>query len=203
MSLLSRFADLFRTERLNRELTEEQEFHITSLTVEFTEAGMEPAEAARQARLKFGNQVRAREESRDTKVIPWLESLGQDFYYGFRTLKKSPSFAAVAILTLALGIGANTAIFSVVNAVLLNPLPYRNPGRIICIFEKFPNSNFVSISYPNFVDWQRMNRTFSAIAAYRAKGFTLSGEGGPEHVQGEMVSAGFFEIFGEHPLSFR
>ncbi len=86
------------------------------------------------------------------------------------------------------------------NGVLLNPLPYHEPDRIICLFEKFPNSKFTSISYPNFLDWQRMNRTFSAMAAYRAKGFTISGEGEPEHLEGEMVSAGFFEIFGVHPV---
>lgn len=200
MSLLSRFAHLFRTEGVNRDLDEEHEFHIAALTEELIEAGMEPAEAARQARLKFGNRLRAREESRDAKLIPWAESLVQDLGYGFRALRKSPSFAGIAILTLALGIGANTAIFSVVNGVLLNPLPYHEPGRIICLFEKFPNSKFTSISYPNFLDWQRMNRTFSAMAAYRAKGFTISGEGEPEHLEGEMVSAGFFEIFGVHPV---
>jgi predicted permease len=200
MSLRSRFVDLFRTERVDREIREEQEFHIASLTAEFIQAGIEPEEAARQARLKFGNQVRAREESREAKLIPWLESLGQDVYYGLRTLRKSPSFTAVAILTLALGIGANTAIFSVVNGVLLNPLPYHESDRIICLFEKFPNSKFTSISYPNFLDWERMNRSFSAMAAYRAKGFTISGEGEPEHLEGEMVSAGFFEIFGVHPV---
>jgi predicted permease len=200
MSLVSRFVHLFRTERVNRELEEEQEFHIASLSQELIEAGMEPAEAARQARLKFGNRVRAREESREAKLVPWLESTGQDLYYGFRTLRKSPSFAAVAILTLALGIGANTAIFSVVNGVLLNPLPYPDANQIVCLFEKIPNFDNGSISYPNFLDWQRMNRTFSAIAAFRPTAFNLSGDGEPEHLQGEMISAGFFEILGVKPI---
>lgn len=200
MSLLSRFSDLFRTERVNRELNEEQEFHIASLTAEFLEAGLEPAEAARQASLKFGSRVRAREESRDAKLALWLESMGQDLYYGFRALRKSPSFAAITVLTLALGIGANTAIFSVVNGVLLNPLPYHEPDRIICLFQKVPNSKFSAISYPNFLDWQHMNRTFSAIAAYRSADFAISGYGEPEHLRGEMISAGFFEIFGVHPV---
>ncbi len=136
----------------------------------------------------------------DTKFLVWLESAGQDFYYGFRTLIKSPSFTAVAVLTLALGIGANTAIFSVVNGVLLNPLPYPDSQRIISLFEEIPNFKNGSISYPNFLDWQRMNRSFSAIAAYRSTAFNLSGEGEPEHLQGELISAGFFEIFGVHPL---
>ncbi len=196
MSLVSRFVSLFRAESLNSEIRAEHDFHIASLTEELVEAGLEPEEAARQARLQFGNRVRAGEESHDTKGFAWLESTRQDFYYGFRTLVKSPSFAIVAILTLALGIGANTAIFSVVSGVLLNPLPYPDADRIITLFEEIPNFKDGSISYPNFLDWQRMNRTFSAIAAYRPTGFNLSGESEAEQLHGEMISAGFFEILG-------
>jgi len=200
MSLISRIVSVFRSEHVNRELQEEQEFHIDCRTAELIASGMSQDEASRRARVEFGNRVRARQESRDTKLFGWLESTGQDLYYGFRTLRRSPSFAAVAILTLALGIGANTAIFSVVNGILLNPLPYQEPDRILCLFEKLPDSKFTSISYPNFLDWQRVNRTFSAMAAYRGRGVTISGVDEPQHLQGEMVSAGFFEIFGEAPL---
>jgi predicted permease len=128
-----------------------------------------------------------------------LESFLQDVQYAARMLMKSPSFAAIAILTLALGIGANTAIFSVVSGVLLNPLPYRDSSQIVSMFEEIPNFKNGSISYPNFLDWQRMNRTFSAIAAYRSDGFNLSGNGEPERLNGEMISAGFFEILGVNP----
>ena len=123
-----------------------------------------------------------------------------DLQYALRQLFKSPAFTIVSILTIALGIGANTAIFSVVNGVLLNPLPYPNAGRIVSMFEKIPNFDNGSISYPNFLDWQRMNRSFSAIAAYRPTAYNLSGEGEPEHLQGEMISAGFFEILGVNPI---
>jgi len=132
-----------------------------------------------------------------------LESFLQDLQYAVRMLMKSPSFAAIAVLTLALGIGANTAIFSVVSGVLLNRLPYRDASRIISMFEEIPNFKNASISYPNFLDWQRMNRTFSAIAAYRSAGFNLSGKGEPEHLDGEMISAGFFEILGVNPAMGR
>ena len=124
----------------------------------------------------------------------------QDIRYAFRVLVKSPAFSVIAILTLALGIGANTAIFSVVNGVLLNPLPFHAPNQLVSMFEKIPNFDNGSISYPNFVDWRRMNQTFAGMAAYRSTGFNLSGNGEPEHLHGEMISAGFFEILGVNPL---
>ena len=129
-----------------------------------------------------------------------MDTFLQDLSYGARMLVKSPAFALIAILTLALGIGANTAIFSVVNGVLLNPLPYPHPEQIVSIFTKMPNFNNASISYPNFEDWRRMNRTFSAMAAYRSSGFNLTGHGEPERLHGEMISAGFFEILGVNPV---
>ena len=125
----------------------------------------------------------------------------QDLRYAFRQLAKSPGFAIVAILTLTLGIGANTAIFSVVNAVLLNPLPYPKPDRIVVLFHDKPNFRTGSISYPNFEDWRRENQSFSSMAAYREMdGVTLSGNGEPEVVTGQMVSTGFFEILGITPV---
>ncbi|MBV8864819.1 MAG: ABC transporter permease, partial [Acidobacteriaceae bacterium] len=123
-----------------------------------------------------------------------------DLEYAIRQLLKSPTFTVISTLTIALGIGANTAIFSVVNGVLLNPLPYPDANRIVSLFEEIPNFKKGSISYPNFLDWQRMNRSFSAIAAYRPTAYNLSSEGEPEHLQGEMVSAGFFEILGINPI---
>jgi predicted permease len=129
-----------------------------------------------------------------------LTSLPQDLRYGFRVLAKSPAFSLIAILTLALGIGANTAIFSVVNGVLLNPLPFRQPEQLVSLFQKIKNFDNGSISYPNFKDWQRMNTTFAGMAAYRSVGFNLSGNGEPERLRGEMISAGFFEILGVNPI---
>ena len=115
-------------------------------------------------------------------------------------LVKAPLFSAIAVLTLALGIGANTAIFSVVNGVLLNPLPFAHSEQLISLFEKIPNFDNGSISYPDFVDWRRMNTTLSGIAVYRSVGFNLSSDGEPERLRGEMIAAGFFEILGVKPL---
>ncbi len=136
-------------------------------------------------------------------MLAKFASLSQDLRYGIRMLAKSPAFSAIAILTLALGIGANTAIFSVVNGVLLNPLPFHRPDQLVSLFEEIPNFKNGSISYPNFVDWRRMNTTFSSMAAYRSVGFNLSGNGEPERLHGEMISAGFFEILGVNPLMGR
>lgn len=132
-----------------------------------------------------------------------LTTLPQDLRYGARVLAKSPAFSLIAILTLALGIGANTAIFSVVNGVLLNPLPFHHPDQLVSMFQEIPNFKNGSISYPNFTDWRRMNTTFAGMAAYRNSGFNLSGNGEPERLHGEMISAGFFEILGVNPLMGR
>src|SRR6266498_4346679 len=127
----------------------------------------------------------------------------QDLRYGLRMLAKSPGFTTVALLTLALGIGANTALFSVINGVLLNPLPYWQPDRLVALYSRtaeFPKS---SISYPNFLDWVRDNRSFSTLAAYRPDDFSLTGMGLPERVPVEMISASFFEVLGVTPVAGR
>lgn len=129
-----------------------------------------------------------------------MRTLLHDLRYGIRQVVKSPGFAIIAILTLALGIGANTTIFSVVNGVLLNPLPYPQANRLVVLFHHKPNFVNGSISYLNFLDWQRDNRSFEAMAAYRFGSAKLTGSGEPENLTGRMVSAGFFEILGVNPL---
>ena len=124
----------------------------------------------------------------------------QDLRYGLRRLAKSPGFTVVAILTLALGIGANTAIFSVVNGVLISPLPFRNADRIVSLFEDMPDFAKGSISYPVFLDWQRDNRSFESIGAYRWANGTITGAGQPEDVYARCVSAAFFPILGVNPI---
>ncbi len=126
--------------------------------------------------------------------------LFQDLRYGIRMLTKSPGFTAVAIITLALGIGANTAIFSVVNGVLLNPLRYAEPDHLIALYSRQADYDRSSISYPNFLDWVHENRSFSALAAYRPDDFNLSGMGEPERLPAEMVSASFFPLLRVRPV---
>jgi hypothetical protein len=129
-------------------------------------------------------------------------TIWQDLRYAFRMLAKNPGFTAIAVVTLALGIGANTALFSVVNGVLLNPLPFHEPDRLVAVYSKTTEGQD-SISYPNFVDWQRDNRSFSALAAFRPYDFNLTGLGEPERVKSNMVSYSFFPVLGVKPVQGR
>jgi predicted permease len=124
----------------------------------------------------------------------------QDLRYGARMLARSPGFTAIAVLTLALGIGVNTALFSVVNGVLINPLRFPEPDRLVAVFSRNASYTQASVSYPNFLDWVRDNRSFSALAAFRGDDFNLTGSGEPEHVPVEMVSADFFPVLGVRPV---
>jgi predicted permease len=132
-----------------------------------------------------------------------METLLQDMRYAIRTLRKSPGFTVVAVITLALGIGANTALFSVVNGVLLNPLPFAQPDRLVALHESKPNFEGGSISYPNFIDWQKDNHTFASMAVARSNDFSLTGIGEAEQVRGEFISSDFFSVLGVAPLRGR
>ena len=129
-----------------------------------------------------------------------MNTFWQDVRYGARLLWKNRGFTAIAVLTLALGIGANTALFSVVDGVLLSPLPYQQPERLVALYTSRMQFDKGSISYPNFLDWRRDNRTFSELAAYRSDDFNLTGQGEPERLDTEMVSATFFSLLGVRPL---
>ena len=126
-----------------------------------------------------------------------------DLKFAFRQLLKNPGFTAVAVLTLALGIGGNTAIFSVINAVVLRPPPFEEPGRLVFVSEKSKDMDNMSVAYPNFLDWQRQQESFSSLAAFRTEEWNLTGDGHPERITGLQVSAGFFPTLGVQPLRGR
>ena len=182
------------------DLDDEIRFHLNMAAKDRIQNGQSIRDARNSALKDFGNVAMVKEATRSMWSGAAFEDFWQDLCYGIRMLVKSPGFALIAIVTLALGIGANTAIFSVVNGVLLNPLPFPHPEQIVSMFTEMPNFKNGSISYPNFEDWRRMNRSFSSIAVYRSTGFNLSGQGEPEHLHGEMISAGFFEILGVNPV---
>ena len=132
-----------------------------------------------------------------------MSELLQDLRYAIRMLLKSPGFTTVAVLTLALAIGANTALFSVINGVLLNPLPYPHPEQLVTLHESKPNFSTGSISYPNFLDWQQENHTLSSMAVARPYSFTLTNLGEAEQIQGQFVTPDFFSILAVKPIMGR
>ena len=175
------------------QLEEEIRGHIAMSVREREERG-ESAEDARAAALReFGNVGLVKETTRDTWGYAWIEHLCQDVQYGLRMMRRGPAFTAVAVLTLALGIGANTAIFSVVQGVLLAPLPYHDPDRLVTVWlNNFRLKSPTALSYRDFLDWELASPPFEKMAAYSRRSFDLSSPGNPEHLQGREISARFF-----------
>ena len=181
-------------------LREELEQHVALQTDENVGLGMSPGEARRQALLKLGALEAVRERYFAEKSLPILECLQQDFRFALRQLRKSPGFTTVAVLTLALGIGANTAVFSILYSALLKPLPYRDASRLMVLNETTPNVGVVSVSYPNFLDWRAQSHTFSEMAALDTVAFNLSGVTEPESISGLAVSPNFLAMMGIRPV---
>src|SRR5207248_9923866 len=192
-----------RSKRLLEELDADIREHIERETQDNIERGMSPEEARYAAMRKFGNVMRVKEETREVWCSTWLDELWQDLRFGLRMLRKSPAFAAIAVLTLALGIGTNTAIFSVVDAVLLRPLPYSDPSRLVWATEHFGfgPSTVVSADFPA---WKDGNHVFEQIGAFGGTvGANLTGAGEPTRVTVTNVTAGFFSMLGVRPIAGR
>ncbi len=191
---------LFSRRRLYSDLSAEMAAHLQEKIDALVASGMSRAEATRAARREFGNATLLEERSREVWQWPSLESFLADIRFAFRMLRKSPGFTAVAVLTLALGIGANTALFSVVNGVLLNPLPFPDPDRLVTVAASKPNFARGSISYPNFLDWHRINQCFSFFAVSRSSGYLLTGAGNAEELNAALVTSDFFPMLGVKPV---
>src|SRR5262245_24552076 len=202
LRLRLRLRALLRKAQMDRELDEELRFHLEKEVEQNMVRGMNAEEARLAALRSFGGVDRVKEESRDVRGIRFLEELAQDLRYGARMLVKNPGFTVVAVITLALGIGANTAIFSVVNAVLLRPLPFENPDQLVMIWQTNPQRGILQdlVSPPNFHDWQQQSHTFGQIAAFNPRGFSLTGTGEPEILPGTFVSVELFPMLGANPL---
>ena len=192
----------FRRRRREEELDEEVQAHLRMAAQEHAEQGESPEQARASAVRDFGNITLVKEVTRDMWGFRWLETLLQDLRYGVRMLRKNPGFTAVAVVTLALGIGATTAMFSVLSAVLLRPLPYQDPGQLVHIYETDPGGGFsqTPVSYPNFLDWRAQNHVFESMAAYDGATFTLMGPKEPIHVEGLVASADLFSVLGVKPM---
>ncbi len=191
-----------RKSRFEQEMSEELRFHIEQQTAANIAAGVPPKEGRRQAMLQLGAVEGVKEDCREYRRGFWLETVWLDIRHGARVLRKNPGFTFVAVLTLSLGIGTNTAIFSVVDAVLLRPLPYKNAERIVWATERFPfNRDSAVVLSPDFIAFQNGNDVFEQIGAFgNSSGANLTGAGEPERVDIADVTTGFFEMLGIQPL---
>jgi predicted permease len=199
-SLALRLRGLFTGRRAEADFAAELESHVALHTDAGIRNGLSREEARRQALIHLGGAEQTRQAYRERSRLPFLEELGQDLKYSLRVLRKNPAFTLVTILTLALGIGANTALFSIVNSVLLNPLPFPHPSELVAVHESKANFDQGSISYPNFRDWQRDNKTLAALAIAHQRRFTLTGAGDAERLPGDYISSDFFSILGVKPV---
>jgi putative ABC transport system permease protein len=196
-----RIALMFRRKRKQSDFTAEIQAHLELETERLKEQGLSEEEARAAARRAFGNVTQAQERFYESgRWLSW-DHLVQDLRFGLCMLRNNPGFTAIAVLTLALGIGANTAIFSVVNAVLIRPLPYRDPGRLVYISEFWPNeTNVRTTPSPDFANWSEHDQLFDGLAAYGGGAeFNLTSAGEPERVHGARVTADFFNVLGVQP----
>jgi len=189
-----------KRERMMKDLEEDIREHIETETQDNIARGMPPEEAHYAAIRKFGNVMRVEEDTRDVWSFVWLEQFWQDIRYAFRMLRKSRGFTAVAVLTLALAIGATTAIFSVVYGVLLQPLPYTDSNRIMSVFEVNSSGTWSRVADPNFDDFRDQSRSFQSIAKYHAGIASVSGASEPTRTTVAAVSPGFLKVLGVQPI---
>jgi macrolide transport system ATP-binding/permease protein len=199
-----RLRTLFAREKVERELDEELQYHVDRQIDEYVASGM-PLEDARYAALRsIGALEQRKEECRDMRGLNTVDNVVQDFRYAVRQLRKSPGFTCTATFVLALGISAAAAIFALVEAALIQPLPYRDQSRLVGAFAASPAMPRLSLSYLGFADWKQLNHCFASIDAYALNGgFTLSTAEGAEQVTGTRISAGFFRTLGVTPAKGR
>ncbi len=191
---------LLRRRRVEGEMEEELRSHLRSRADDLERQGLSHEEAERQASMEFGGYQRYKEECREALGSRLLGELIADGRYGLRQLRRNPGFTAVAIITLALGIGANSAIFSIVNAVILRPLPYKNPAQLMNVRTGNFSRGWSATSPPDFRTLRQRNRSFESLSAYYDAAFNLTGAHEAERLEGDVVSSEFFQTLGVRPL---
>ncbi len=198
-----RLLGLFRTRRFDDDFTAELESHVALHTDDGIRAGLTPEEARRQALIRLGGLEQIHQAHRERRTLPWLDSLLQDTRYGLRTLRRTPGFTITAVLTLALGIGACTAIFSLVNAVLIRSLPYGDPNRLVYLFTPNPHisvpPDLIAPSYADFFDIKRQSHSYSDMTAFEQAAYNLSSHGSVEQVGAARVDESFFTTLQSAP----
>src|SRR5438876_633156 len=202
-SLAMRLGSMFRKRKLDAELDAELRAHLDALTEANIRRGMSPEEARLAARREFGGLEQTKERYRDQRGLPFLEALVQDLRFGRRVLAKSPGFTAVVVLTLALGIGGNTAIFSYIDAWFIKPLPFPHPDRLVIFETQDKKRGWTSggvTSAADFFDFQKQNTSFEQTVAWTVANFNLTSDGSPELVEGGRVSCNYFDALAAKPI---
>jgi putative ABC transport system permease protein len=190
---------LFRMRRMEAELDEELRYHLESVAERLIASGMDPQEARREALRGFGGFEQKKEECRDAVGTRLIEDLWGDLRYGVRMMRKAPAFTTIAVVTLTLGIGANAAIFSIVNAVLLRPLPYKDPQRLVMVFAPDGHYQDVPLGSAGFLELRNQNQSFQGVAAFFMHSVNLTGRGEPEFLGGTLASSNLFTLLGIEP----
>jgi macrolide transport system ATP-binding/permease protein len=196
---MKKLSILFGRERFASELDEEMAFHRAQVEKEFVANGMTAEDARYAAMRQFGNATKLREQSHEAVAFR-VETVVEDLRFGLRQWTRNPGFALAAILILALGMGPSMAIFGFVDAALLEPLPYANPSQLMSVNESNLESPRWPLSYPDYLDWQRQNKSFSSVDVYSGAGYLLRTPSGAEPVQAERVSGSFFQTLGVHAM---
>ncbi|HJU72285.1 MAG TPA: ABC transporter permease [Gemmatimonadaceae bacterium] len=200
MARLTRILNTFRRRRLDRDIDAELAFHIEMRAREYERSGMTSVDARREAVRRVGNPLMLRDRTRDVDVVVRLETAWLDARYAARALLRTPGFAVAAILTLALGIGANTALFAIVYGILLQPLPYAEADKLYMVYQTSESVGRTRAAPLDFLDWRERTRAFAGMAAHGGSGFTLSGGSDPEFIIGQLVSAELFDVLGVRPM---
>ena len=196
--VVARLAALLRWRKLEREVNDEILAHLELAELDARAAGLTPEEARHAAQRDFGGIEQMKEDHRDHRSVRWIENLLRDFRYGMASLARDPGFAVVAIGLLALGIGANSAMFSIVDAVLLKPLPFPEPERMVRVWESTPGGHNGTTTL-TFLDWKRQSDLFEALSVENSTEAAVITSGNPRRVSGKLVSADYFQVFGVKP----
>jgi len=203
MSLFSRITSLFRSRRVDQDIEDELRSHLEMRSQDNLSSGMSKEDAELDARRRFGNTALIKESTRAERIVLWLETVIQDVRFGLRTLRRSPGFTVVAVLTVALTIGATAAVFTVINSVLLRPLPYENPERLIVVATFMPRESSEVTASAQYVAFKTNSRVLEDAGAYSSEDYNVSGAGDPERLHGAVATSSFFTTLGIHPAMGR
>src|SRR2546428_2789274 len=199
MSWLRRLRSTMLGSNLDEDFAEETQFHLDDRIDEYVKSGMTYEQARLEAHRRLGNLVLARDQARDVDTFRWLGDLGQDLRYALRQLRRNPGFASAAILTLALGIGTTTAVFSVVDAVVLRPLSYSDSSRLMMIDEWTPSVGSIPVNGLHFQEWRRTAKSFDQIALIGGLNVNVTDSSEPERLPAARVSSELFPLLGVRP----